>query len=71
MGNFLTFQSFTNPFEDSHSPIYSLSWLDMNHFYVRHGLGVILRTPYPMYKNIFLRLFFVLFSHFDDLYSPK
>ncbi len=25
MGNFLTFQSFTNPFEASYSPVYSLS----------------------------------------------
>jgi hypothetical protein len=71
MANFLTFFSSTNPFEASHSPIYSLSWLDMNHFYVGRGLAVILRTPYPKYKNIFLRLFFALFYHFDGLHSPK
>jgi len=71
MDIFLTFYSSTNPFEASYSPVYSLSWLDMNHFYVWRGLAVILRTPYPMYKNIFLRLFFGLFSHFDGLHSPK
>ncbi len=70
MAIFLTFYSFTNPFEASHSPIYSLSWLDMNHFYVCRGLAVILRTPYPMSKNNFLRLFFALFTHFDGLHSP-
>ena len=71
MANFLIFYSSTNPFEASYSPVYSLSWLDMNHFYVCRGLAVILRTPYPKYKNIILRLFFALFPHFDGLHSPK
>jgi hypothetical protein len=42
----------------------------MNHFYVCRGLAVILRTPYPTQQNIFLRLFFALFYHFDGLHSP-
>ena len=70
MDIFLTFYSSTNPFEASYSPIYSFSCHDMNHFYVWRGLAVILRTPYPMYKNNFLRLFFALFTHFDGLHSP-